>query len=193
MGRTSRGVWQHLTEGARRTPAPSTWSRAGPSAYEHADDAAELRWRPCSRSSLEPQNPNEMKSRSRARRRDRRALGCERGGGIDRTGHISTISRRIAARARYDATRRRNPRRASAGRVNVRASRSLVDFDRERTRLGKEIERRASYIKSIEAKLTNEAFVARAPEDVVAQERKKLEDTREEMNKLTTNLEALGA
>jgi valyl-tRNA synthetase len=69
----------------------------------------------------------------------------------------------------------------------------LVDFDRERIRLGKEIERRASYIKSIETKLSNEAFVSRAPEDVVAQERKKLEDTREEMEKLTANLEALGA
>jgi valyl-tRNA synthetase len=69
----------------------------------------------------------------------------------------------------------------------------LVDFDRESARLSKEIERRRSFIAGIEAKLANEAFVSRAPEEVVAQERRKLEDSREEVRKLTANLEALGA
>jgi valyl-tRNA synthetase len=69
----------------------------------------------------------------------------------------------------------------------------LVDFDRESARLSKEIERRRSFIAGIEAKLANEAFVSRAPEEVVAQERRKLEDSREEVRKLTVNLEALGA
>jgi valyl-tRNA synthetase len=69
----------------------------------------------------------------------------------------------------------------------------LVDFDRESARLSKEIERRRRFIAGIEAKLANEAFVSRAPEEVVAQERRKLEDSREEVRKLTANLEALGA
>ncbi|MHB9028134.1 MAG: valine--tRNA ligase [Candidatus Latescibacterota bacterium] len=68
----------------------------------------------------------------------------------------------------------------------------LVDFDRERARLEKEIERRRNFIAGIENKLNNEAFIARAPEAVVEQERRKLFDVREELNKLAANLEALG-
>jgi valyl-tRNA synthetase len=68
----------------------------------------------------------------------------------------------------------------------------LVDFDRERARLKKEVERRRNFIASIDNKLNNEAFIARAPEAVVEQERRKLIDVREELNKLVANLEALG-
>jgi valyl-tRNA synthetase len=68
----------------------------------------------------------------------------------------------------------------------------LVDFDRERARLSKEIERRRNFIASIESKLANENFLSRAPKDIIEQERRKGNDTREEMKKLIANLEALG-
>jgi valyl-tRNA synthetase len=68
----------------------------------------------------------------------------------------------------------------------------LVDFDRERARLSKEIERRRNFITSIESKLANENFISRAPKDVIEQERRKGSDTREEMKKLIANLESLG-
>mgnify|MGYP003766887951 FL=1 len=68
----------------------------------------------------------------------------------------------------------------------------LVDFDRERGRLEKEVERRRNFVASIERKLQNEAFVSRAPEEVVGQERRKLLDVRHELDKLIANLEALG-
>lgn len=68
----------------------------------------------------------------------------------------------------------------------------LVDFDRERARLSKEIERRRNFIASIETKLANENFLSRAPKDIIEQERRKGNDTREEMKKLIANLEALG-
>ena len=68
----------------------------------------------------------------------------------------------------------------------------LVDFEKERARLSKEIERRRGFIASLESKLQNESFVARAPESVVEQERRKLEDSRDELRKLTANLEVLG-
>jgi valyl-tRNA synthetase len=68
----------------------------------------------------------------------------------------------------------------------------LVDFDRERIRLSKEIERRKNFITSIENKLSNENFISRAPKEVIEQERRKAGDTLEELKKLTANLESLG-
>ncbi|MFA6471500.1 MAG: valine--tRNA ligase [Candidatus Latescibacterota bacterium] len=68
----------------------------------------------------------------------------------------------------------------------------LVDFDRERVRLSKEIERRGKFIASIENKLSNENFLSKAPVEIIEQERRKANDTREEMKKLIANLESLG-
>lgn len=68
----------------------------------------------------------------------------------------------------------------------------LVDFNRERARLTKEIERRRHFVASIETKLSNEKFLFRAPLEVIEQERRKENDTREELKKLTANLESLG-
>ena len=67
----------------------------------------------------------------------------------------------------------------------------LIYFDRERTRLEKEIEHRKKFIQSIEIKLLNHNFLARAPEEVVQQERRKLEDSREELGKLEVNYKSL--
>ncbi|TNE71190.1 valine--tRNA ligase [bacterium] len=52
----------------------------------------------------------------------------------------------------------------------------IVDFDVEKTRISKEINRLDGFLKSVEAKLSNEKFVANAPEDVLANERKKQAD-----------------
>ena len=67
------------------------------------------------------------------------------------------------------------------------------DFELEKTRLNKEIERRTKFIGGVKKKLNNEGFLAKAPEDVIKLERRKLEDSCQELEKLTANLEALGA
>ena len=52
----------------------------------------------------------------------------------------------------------------------------LIDVGAELARLDKEIARLAQEVARVEAKLTNESFVARAPADVVAKEREKISD-----------------
>ncbi|MCE5251002.1 valine--tRNA ligase [bacterium] len=68
----------------------------------------------------------------------------------------------------------------------------LIDIGFERTRLEKEINRRSTFIRSIENKLRNEGFLSKAPQEVIQQERRKLEDSREELKKLEVNLASLG-
>ena len=51
----------------------------------------------------------------------------------------------------------------------------LVDLDLERQRLGKEIEKTQGEIKRVEGKLSNQSFLAKAPEPVVNTEREKLD------------------
>ena len=67
----------------------------------------------------------------------------------------------------------------------------LIDIDRERTRLTKEIDRRNNFISGLERKLHNEGFLSKAPKEVIQQEREKLDGAREELKKLSSNLEAL--
>ncbi len=68
----------------------------------------------------------------------------------------------------------------------------LVDFDHEKARLEKEIERRKKFINGVQKKLENEGFLSKAPENVIKLERRKLEDASREIEKLTVNLDALG-
>jgi len=68
----------------------------------------------------------------------------------------------------------------------------LVNFERERARLEKEIERRKKFITGIEKKLINLGFLSKAPKEVVQLERRKLDDSYHEFEKLTANLKALG-
>ena len=51
----------------------------------------------------------------------------------------------------------------------------LVDIEKELARLAKEIEKAEKNISGLRGKLSNENFVARAPENVVKMEREKLE------------------
>ena len=63
----------------------------------------------------------------------------------------------------------------------------LVDFAAESKRIAGELERIAGFVKSAEAKLSNESFVSHAPAQVVAEARRKLEENLEKR----ANLEKL--
>jgi valyl-tRNA synthetase len=66
-----------------------------------------------------------------------------------------------------------------------------VDVGAERARLGKEIERLANEITKARGKLGNESFVARAPAEVVAQEKQRLAGFEQNHEKLVAQLERL--
>ena len=55
----------------------------------------------------------------------------------------------------------------------------LVDVTKELARIGKELENARKFLKGLESKLSNEKFVSRAPEAVVAAEREKAQKTRD--------------
>ncbi len=67
----------------------------------------------------------------------------------------------------------------------------LIDIEKEKERMQKEIDRTESLLSSIQAKLSNKNFIARAPEHVVEKERSKELFNRERLEKLKTNLESL--
>jgi valyl-tRNA synthetase len=52
----------------------------------------------------------------------------------------------------------------------------VIDFSKERTRLEKELKKAQDEIARFDAKLSNEQFVARAPEDVLSEQREKRSD-----------------
>ena len=52
----------------------------------------------------------------------------------------------------------------------------LIDIDAEKARLEKELEKWAKEVKLVQGKLSNERFVSKAPEAVVAEERAKEQD-----------------
>ncbi len=60
----------------------------------------------------------------------------------------------------------------------------VVDLEKEKTRLGKEIAELEKYIAGVESKLSNQDFVSHAPAAVVAGEKKKLEEAKGKLNKL---------
>lgn len=64
----------------------------------------------------------------------------------------------------------------------------LVDFDKERERIQKEIDRLEGFLNGIEKKLTNKGFVNNAPENVVELEKKKKSDTEDSLVKLREQL-----
>ena len=66
-----------------------------------------------------------------------------------------------------------------------------VDVVAERMRLNKEVERLANEIAKARSKLGNESFVARAPEEVVAQEKQRLIGFEQNHEKLVAQLERL--
>ncbi|MEJ2634290.1 MAG: valine--tRNA ligase [Calditrichia bacterium] len=67
----------------------------------------------------------------------------------------------------------------------------LIDLEVEKNRLGKEIQRLEGQIAGLTKKLSNEQFLTRAPQEVVKQEKEKLDNFREKMEKLKANLNQL--
>ncbi|MGI8569090.1 MAG: valine--tRNA ligase [Methylocella sp.] len=68
----------------------------------------------------------------------------------------------------------------------------IIDFEAEKTRLAKEIAKLKGDADKIEAKLRNADFVARAPEEVVEENRERQEDALSRMEKLAAALAKLG-
>ncbi|MFN0150650.1 MAG: valine--tRNA ligase [bacterium] len=67
----------------------------------------------------------------------------------------------------------------------------LVDLEKEKGRLGKEITRLGRELVNVRAKLTKESFLEKAPEDVVRAEREKERRFAEKLSALERNLEML--
>ena len=67
----------------------------------------------------------------------------------------------------------------------------LVDVAKEVERISKELEKNVKFLASLEAKLSNEKFVSRAPEAVVAAEKEKAAKTAELIRQLQQSLEAM--
>jgi len=65
----------------------------------------------------------------------------------------------------------------------------LIDLDKEKARLQKEIQKVGGYVKQLQGKLGNEKFVQNAPAEVVEAEREKLEAAKLNLEKLTDNLQ----
>ncbi len=63
---------------------------------------------------------------------------------------------------------------------------SLIDFDKERARIDKEIEKMKGDLGRVEQKLNNESFIGKAPADVIEREKAK----RNEMAEILSKLEA---
>ena len=64
----------------------------------------------------------------------------------------------------------------------------LMDYSAEYERLGKEKKKLESEVARGEKKLGNEGFVAKAPENVIAMEREKLENYKANLAKVTDRL-----
>ncbi|MCC2636661.1 MAG: valS [Moraxellaceae bacterium] len=69
----------------------------------------------------------------------------------------------------------------------------LVDVQAEVARLGKEIDRLQQDVERLQSKLGNEAFVARAPADVVAKEQQRLDDNLQAVQQLSEQMQRIKA
>jgi valyl-tRNA synthetase len=67
----------------------------------------------------------------------------------------------------------------------------LVDLDKERQRISKELEKARENLMRLESKLSNTAFTSRAPEAVVNAEREKAEKARALIAKLEESASAM--
>ena len=67
----------------------------------------------------------------------------------------------------------------------------LIDLKAERGRIGKEVERAQQELEKIDKKLSNEAFVAKAPEAIVTKDRERAAELQTTLQTLQKQLEAL--
>ncbi len=65
----------------------------------------------------------------------------------------------------------------------------LVDLDKEKSRLEKELQRLSALEKGLKAKLANEKFLQKAPKEVVQSEKQKLANIQESLRKVKSNYE----
>ena len=68
---------------------------------------------------------------------------------------------------------------------------AFLDIEEERSKIHAELDYYRKFLLSVEKKLANETFVQRAPEQVVAIERKKQEDARAKITALEEQLALL--
>ena len=68
----------------------------------------------------------------------------------------------------------------------------LIDFDKERLRLGKELMKLEGEINSSSNKLANSQFISRAPDSVVEKERERLENGKKNHSRISAILKTLG-
>ncbi len=66
-----------------------------------------------------------------------------------------------------------------------------IDTEKERARLEKEIAHVEPYVAAQEKKLANKNFTDNAPQEVIAEEKKKLEEAKEKLQKYTEQLKSL--
>ncbi|GAB4351866.1 MAG: valine--tRNA ligase [Kiloniellaceae bacterium] len=69
----------------------------------------------------------------------------------------------------------------------------VIDLAQERQRLQKEVDKLKGEIVKLDKKLSNEQFLAKAPEDVVAEQRERLADSQQTMTKLQSALDRLAS
>ena len=67
----------------------------------------------------------------------------------------------------------------------------LIDVNKEVERISKELDKMKAELASVESKLSNEAFVGKAPEAIVNREKDKVKDLNDSITKLTKRLEEL--
>ncbi|MFA5813932.1 MAG: class I tRNA ligase family protein, partial [Patescibacteria group bacterium] len=67
----------------------------------------------------------------------------------------------------------------------------VVDFEKEKKRLGGEMEELEKYAAGLEKKLKNKEFVKNAPKEVVEKEREKLDEANEKLGKLKLQISSL--
>ena len=77
------------------------------------------------------------------------------------------------------------------GEVAALPLKGLIDIEAERARLDKEIAKAEADIRRVDAKLSNEKFVANAPEEIVEDEKDKREAALARKAKITEALERL--
>ena len=68
----------------------------------------------------------------------------------------------------------------------------VIDFDKERVRLAKELKKAEDEIARFDAKLSNEAFIAKAPEDVIEEQKEKRAEAAALATRLREALKRLG-
>jgi len=69
----------------------------------------------------------------------------------------------------------------------------VIDLAQEQARLKKEVDKLSGEIVKLDKKLSNEQFLAKAPEEVVAEQRERLADSQQALTKLQSALERLAS